>query len=61
VTPQGMVIPQRVKVQVRWPEGYELGELPEGWRSKGRRTAVYDEPALESQPRFSITGSATAP
>ena len=40
---------------------YELGELPKGWRAKGRRTAVYEDPALDSLPIFSVTGSRAAP
>ncbi|GAA1439214.1 hypothetical protein GCM10009641_46370 [Mycobacterium cookii] len=63
-TPQGMVIPQAMKVSVQWPEGYDVSELPEGWTRSGPGRATYDDPGLVTQPSFSITGStvgATAP
>jgi hypothetical protein len=60
-TPQGLVVPQAVTVDVRWPEGYEVGELPEGWTRTGPGRATYADPGLVTQPSFSITGSATAP
>ncbi|MBD3947209.1 DUF4012 domain-containing protein [Nocardioides ganghwensis] len=60
-TPQGLVVPQAVSVDVRWPEGYEVGELPEGWTRTGPGRAAYADPGLVTQPSFSITGSATAP
>jgi hypothetical protein len=59
VTPQGLVVPQAVTVDVRWPEGYEVGELPAGWTRTGPGRATYADPGLVSQPSFSITGSAT--
>ena len=61
VTPQGLVVPQAVTVDVRWPEGYEVGELPDGWTRTGPGRAAYADPGLVTQPSFSITGSATAP
>jgi hypothetical protein len=57
-TPQGMVVPQSLQVTVHWPKGYDVGELPEGWTRTGVGVATYDEPALETQPSFSVTGSA---
>ncbi len=59
-TPQGLVIPQALTVSVRWPEGYDVGELPEGWTRTGPGRAAYEDPGLVTQPSFSITGSATA-
>jgi hypothetical protein len=58
VTPQGLVVPQAVTVDVRWPEGYEVGELPDGWTRTGPGRATYADPALVTQPSFSVTGSA---
>jgi hypothetical protein len=46
---------------VRWPEGYEVGELPEGWTRTGPGRAAYADPGLVTQPSFSITGSAPSP
>ncbi len=57
-TPQGMVIPEAVSVTVHWPEGYDVGELPDGWTRTGPGVATYDDPGLVTQPSFSITGSA---
>ena len=57
-TPQGMVVPQALSVTVQWPKGYAVSELPEGWTRTGRGTASYENPALVTQPSFSITGSA---
>lgn len=63
-TPQGMVVPQSLSVEVHWPEGYDVTELPEGWTRTGPGVAAYDDPGLVTQPSFSLTGSAapaTAP
>ncbi|KQV77736.1 hypothetical protein ASC64_02615 [Nocardioides sp. Root122] len=57
-TPQGMVVPQSLQVTVHWPKGYDVDELPEGWTRTGAGVATYDNPALTTQPSFSITGSA---
>ncbi|KRE97290.1 hypothetical protein ASG76_00735 [Nocardioides sp. Soil774] len=57
-TPQGMVVPQALKVSVQWPAGYDVSDLPEGWTRTGRGQASYDDPGLVTQPSFSITGSA---
>ena len=56
-TPQGMVIPQALTVTVRWPKGYDVTDLPEGWTRDGRGRASYVDPGLVTQPRFSVTGS----
>jgi hypothetical protein len=56
LTPQGMITPQAVTVRVRWPRGYDVGELPSGWTRRGRRV-TYANPALDTQPSFTITGS----
>lgn len=58
-TPQGLVIPEALSVTVRWPKGYDVSDLPEGWVRTGPGVASYDVAGLATQPRFSITGSAT--
>jgi hypothetical protein len=57
-TPQGMVVPQALRVSVQWPAGYDVSDLPEGWTRTGRGQATYDDPGLVTQPSFSVTGSA---
>ena len=44
-TPQGLVNPQGLSVKVRWPEGYDVTELPEGWARNGPGVASYAVPA----------------
>ncbi len=64
VTPQGLVTPEALSVTVRWPQGYDVAELPEGWTRTGPGVASYVDPALATQPRFSLIGStatSTAP
>ena len=56
-TPQGMVNPQSLTVNVQWPKGYDVTELPEGWTRAGKGTASYVDPGLVTQPSFSVTGS----
>lgn len=56
-TPQGMVVPEALDVTVHWPEGYDVGELPEGWTRTGPGVAAYADPGLVTQPSFSVTGS----
>ncbi|WP_210649321.1 DUF4012 domain-containing protein [Nocardioides sp. SYSU D00065] len=58
VTPQGMVDPQELSVTVRWPRGYDVADLPEGWTRTGPGVTTYADPDLVTQPRLSITGSA---
>ena len=63
-TPQGMVIPEALSVRVRWPKGYDVSQLPEGWARTGPGVASYEDPGLVTQPSFTLTGSdaaATAP
>jgi hypothetical protein len=59
LTPQGLVVPEVVSVSVQWPQGYRVTELPEGWARAGRGRATYDDPGLVTQPRFSVTASAS--
>ncbi|MBD3916772.1 DUF4012 domain-containing protein [Nocardioides hwasunensis] len=59
-TPQGLVTPEALTVQVRWPDGYDVSDLPEGWTRSGPGRARYDSPGLVTQPSFSLTGSVTA-
>ena len=56
-TPQGMVNPQSLSVDVRWPRGYAVGDLPEGWTRTKAGVATYDNPGLVTQPSFSISAS----
>ena len=63
-TPQGLVTPEALTVTVQWPDGYDVGELSDGWTRTGHGVASYVDPGLVTQPSFSITGSAapaTAP
>ena len=60
LTPQGMVNPQAVRVRVRWPEGYDVMDIPDGWRRTGPGVATYATSALTDQPAFSIAGSKKA-
>lgn len=57
-TPQGLVTPQALSVTVQWPDGYDVSELPEGWRRTAPGVATYEDPALVTQPSFRLTGSA---
>lgn len=57
-TPQGMVVPQALRVTVHWPKGYDVDALPDGWTRTGAGVATYDNPALVTQPSFTVTGSA---
>lgn len=57
-TPQGMVVPEAVDVTVRWPQGYDVTDLPAGWTRTGRGVATWTDPALVTQPSFAVTGSA---
>ncbi len=56
-TPQGMVNAQALTVNVQWPQGYDVTELPEGWTRQGRGQASYVDPGLVTQPSFTVTGS----
>lgn len=57
VTPQGLVTPEALRVTVRFPKGYDLGELPDGWASARAGVATYDDPGLVTQPSFTLSGS----
>ena len=57
LTPQGMVIPQSVKVAVTWPDGYSIRDLPEGWTTPGTGRATYRNEALTTQPSFAVTAT----
>jgi hypothetical protein len=59
-TPQGLVIPEALTVNVQWPKGYDVTDLPEGWTRVGRGKASYVDPGLVTQPSFSVTGSVAA-
>ena len=58
LTPQGMVVPQSVSVRVQWPEGYEVGELPDGWTQPSPGVTSYEDPGLVTQPSFRLVGAA---
>ena len=58
--PQGMVVPQSVQVRVRLPDGWEVADLPAGWRPQGARVAAYEEEALETSPSFELTAREVA-
>lgn len=60
-TPQGMVVPQSLAVDVRFPDGYDVADLPEGWTRTGPGRIAYDDPGLVTQPSFSVTGSLGTP
>lgn len=57
LTPQGMVVPEAVTVNVHWPDGYQVADLPEGWAQTGAGTTSYVDPGLVTQPSFSLTGA----
>lgn len=45
--PQSLAIPQNTSVTVKWPRGYGVGSMPEGWKAKGR-AARFRAPLTES-------------
>lgn len=47
--PQGLVIPQTTSVRVRFPQGYSVDALPEGWQAAGPRGASYTSGLVTSQ------------
>jgi len=57
LTPQGMVNPQAVSVQLTFPKGFAVSKLPEGWTRAGRGQASYENPGLVTQPSFILTGA----
>ena len=60
LTPQGMVTPEAVSVNVKFPQGYDVSELPEGWTRTGQGQASYENPGLVTQPSFTVTGAPAA-
>lgn len=60
LTPQGMVIPEAVEVRVKWPKGYVISDLPDGWTSPRTGVATWQDSGLLTQPSFSVTGSTSS-
>ena len=60
LTPQGMVTPEAVSVNVKFPKGFDVSELPEGWTRTGQGQASYENPGLVTQPSFTVTGAPAA-
>ena len=60
LTPQGMVTPEAVSVNVKFPKGFDVSELPEGWTRTARGQASYENPGLVTQPSFTVTGAPAA-
>ncbi|QBX55894.1 DUF4012 domain-containing protein [Nocardioides seonyuensis] len=55
--PQGMVRPQAVRVDVTFPRGFEVGDLPDGWRSRAPRQASYVTKGLTTSESFEVVAS----
>ena len=55
IDPQGMVNPQSLDVRVRFPAGFAVGDVPEGWRSSSARVATYRAEALKTSEVLEIT------
>ena len=49
-----MVDPQAVDVRVVFPRGFEVGELPEGWRVDRDGVAIYATDDLETTESFEV-------
>jgi hypothetical protein len=49
---------EAVSVNVQWPKGYDVDDLPEGWERRAAGTATYENPGLVTQPSLRVTGSA---
>lgn len=47
--PAGLVQAQRLDVRVRWPDGYTVGELPDGWSSEGATARLESSEQLTSE------------
>lgn len=56
IDPHPTVIPERVDVRVRWPQGYVVEGLPDGWTSSGPRTATYRTDALDGRKAWRLDG-----
>ena len=52
--PQGMVRPQAVSATVRFPAGFSIENLPEGWVASGERSATWSLDALDESPRLTL-------
>lgn len=55
--PQGMVRPEAVSATVRFPQGFTVDELPDGWIAAGDRAATWSTGALDESPRLSLSAS----
>lgn len=55
--PQGMVNPEAVEVEVRWPRGFRVGPLPSGWQTRGRDTATFRDPGLTASTSLEATAT----
>lgn len=58
--PQGMVRPESVSATVRFPPGFSIDTLPEGWVAAGPRSATWALDALEESPRLTLSARKTA-
>lgn len=52
--PQPMVNAQAVRVEVRFPRGYAVGKMSEGWQQRGDRGAYFATPGLETAESFEV-------
>lgn len=58
--PQGMVRPEAVSTTVRFPEGFSVDALPEGWIASGDRAATWSVDALDESPRLALSARSSA-
>ncbi|WP_133176436.1 DUF4012 domain-containing protein [Nocardioides currus] len=59
--PQGMVRPEGVTTTVRFPAGYVVEGLPEGWSASGERGATWTADALDESPRLTLSARSSKP
>lgn len=57
--PQGMVRPEAMSATVRFPAGYDIEELPEGWVGAGPRSATWSLAALEESSHLTLSASSS--
>lgn len=57
VDPHSLVDPERLKVTVRWPDGYSTDFLPAGWVEAAEGVSKYVDSDLESSPRWGLIAS----
>ncbi len=57
--PQGMVRPEAVSTTVRFPEGFIIDALPEGWIASGDRAATWSVDALDESPRLALSAGSS--